>query len=150
MRVLAPLLSVSLLALLSACSSDDGGDDTQASSAETGAGTETDAHDSDHDTHETDDHTVDSDGDDPVVAYCSCMLINCHETYHGKWGEEELPAQEACIAEAGALPENGSDVDAGNFFECRQHFCAMATDDACPTEDGCDACDAAIGSAVCM
>jgi len=147
MRALAPLLSASLVTLLWGCSSDDGGGDTQASSAETGSDHDAD-HDADHDGDH--DHSIDSDGDDPAVEYCQCMLINCHETYHGKFGEDEIPAQEACIMEADGLPMNGSDVDAGNFLECRQHFCAMATDDACPTEEGCDPCDKAIGSTVCM
>ncbi len=63
--------------------------------------------------------------------YCGCMLLSCHDQYHQKFGPEsdEVAAREACLAEAGALPVNGSDVDSGNFIECRLHFCTAGKTD---------------------
>ncbi|MFO0635036.1 MAG: hypothetical protein U0168_19505 [Nannocystaceae bacterium] len=139
-RFLLPLC----LALFSlpSCKSDDGGGDTAAdehgagehgASEASGSGTAADTHD----------HSVDSDADDPAVAYCSCVFANCHEPYHAKWGEDEMAAEAACLAEAGALPSNGGPTEMGNFIECRQHFCDAAAAD--PT-----VCTNALGDAVCM
>ena len=90
------------------------------------------------------DHSVDTDADDPAVIYCSCVFANCHEAYHAKWGEDEMVAEAACLMEADALPMNGSDVDMGNFIECRMHFCdlAAAGDDT--------QCAAALGDEICI
>ncbi|MBX7078765.1 MAG: hypothetical protein K1X88_06210 [Nannocystaceae bacterium] len=130
------------LALMPSCKSDDGGGDTAAD--EHGAGehgaSEASAGEHGADTH---DHSVDSDGTDPAVAYCSCMLANCHEPYHTKFGEDEMAAEAACLAEAGAVPSNGAPTEMGNFIECRQHFCDAAMAD--PT-----VCTNALGDAVCM
>lgn len=123
---------------------DDGDDDT--SSDEHGG----DDHDHGADEHGAEehgesghDHSVDTDADDPVVVYCSCMLANCHEPYHMKWGEDEMAAEEACLMEAQGVPSNGGPTEMGNFLECRQHFCdAAAMDDT--------VCANALGDAVCM
>ena len=81
--------------------------------------------------------------DGAVAAYCACVLENCHEPYHAKWGEDEIMAQAACLAEAGALPQNGAPIEMGNFLECRQHFCDAAMADP-------SVCTNALGDAVCM
>jgi hypothetical protein len=122
---------------LPSCKSDDGGGDTAAD--EHGAG----AHGAGEHGADTHDHSVDTDADDPAVVYCSCVLANCHEPYHTKWGEDEMAAEAACLAEAGALPSNGGPTEMGNFIECRQHFCDAAAAD--PT-----VCTNALGDAVCM
>ena len=57
------------------------------------------------------------------------MLANCHDQYHDTWGEDHKASEAACLMEADALPMNGSDIDMGNFIECRQHFCDMAASD---------------------
>ncbi len=93
--------------------------------------------------HGGDDHSVDTDGSDPIVAYCGCMLANCHDEYHAKWGEDHVASEEACMMEAEALPQNGSPIEAGNFFECREHFCEAAAGDP-------SVCANAIGAAVCI
>ena len=91
----------------------------------------------------TDDHSVDTSADDPAVAYCMCVFSNCHELYHAKWGEDEMAAEAACLMEADALPMNGSDIDMGNFIECRMHFCELAAGDE-------SLCVNALGDAVCI
>ena len=120
------------------CPSDDSGDEG-ASTSDSGNGD----HAADSGSGTGHDHSVDTSADDPAVAYCSCMLANCHEPYHMKWGEDEMMAQAACVMEADALPMNGSDIDMGNFIECRMHFCELAATD--PT-----VCTNALGDAVCM
>ena len=129
-------LLVSALALfaLGCPSDDDGGGDT-------GAGT---AEDHGSEEHGSEEHgTAETSTDDPVAAYCSCVFSNCHEPYHEKWGENEIMSEQACLAEAGALPVNGSDIEMGNFLECRVHFCELAADDE-------SVCPNALGEAVCM
>lgn len=126
-----------------ACKSDDGGTDTAAEhgAGEHGAGEHgAGEHGGSADSH---DHSVDTDAMDPAVIYCSCVLANCHEPYHAKWGEDELAAETACLAEANALPSNGGPTEMGNFIECRQHFCDMAMADS-------TVCTNALGDAVCM
>lgn len=95
------------------------------------------------DTHGGHDHTIDTDGSDPAVAYCMCVFVNCHEQYHAKWGEDEMVSEQACLAEAGALPSNGAPIETGNFIECREHFCELAQADSTQ-------CDAALGNTVCI
>lgn len=134
MRIPFPSIVPALSAcawLLAGCPSDDTGDEGAASS-EHGA--------EEHGDH---DHSIDTSAEDPAVVYCSCMLANCHEPYHTKWGEDEMMAEAACVMEADALPMNGSDVEMGNFIECRQHFCELAANDA-------SLCPNALGDAVCM
>ena len=81
---------------------------------------------------------------DPVAAYCSCMLINCHEPFHDRWGETDMEALANCTAEAEALPRAGSSVDTGNSLECRAVHCDRAAANAA-TE-----CPAALGDTICM
>ncbi|MBC8069053.1 MAG: hypothetical protein IAG13_12025 [Deltaproteobacteria bacterium] len=91
-----------------------------------------------------DEHGIDTDTSDPIVAYCGCMLEFCHDEYHAKWGEDHLESEEACAMEAQGLPSNGGPTEMGNFLECRQHFCELAMggdESVCPN---------AIGEAVCV
>ena len=132
---------VTLALLLAACSDDDNGDtaaDTPGAE-EHGAG----EHGAEEHGGAEHDHSVDTDQNDPVVAYCSCMLANCHDPYHAKWSDDEIMAEQACLMEAQALPVNGAPTEMGNFLECRQHFCDAAATDA-------TVCANAIGDAVCM
>jgi hypothetical protein len=131
---------VSALALFAlGCPSDDDGSDTGASTADDHGSEE---HGSEE--HGSEEHgTAETTADDPVAAYCSCVFNNCHEPYHEKWGENEITSEEACHAEAEALPVNGSDIEMGNFIECRMHFCELAADDE-------SVCPNALGDAVCM
>lgn len=97
-----------------------------------------------HGTSAGDDHSIDTDPGDPIVAYCGCMLEYCHDQYHAKWGEDHMASEEACLMEAQGLPSNGGPTESGNFFECREHFCELAAggDES--------VCDNAIGAAVCV
>jgi len=95
------------------------------------------------DEHGTDEHGTDTSAEDPAAVYCDCVFTNCHEPYHAKWGEDEMMSEAACLMEASALPVNGSDIDMGNFIECRQHFCDLAASDE-------TLCANALGDAVCI
>jgi hypothetical protein len=86
---------------------------------------------------------VETSANDPAIAYCACAFANCHDLYHDKWSDDERGAEAACLAEAQALPVNGSDIDLGNFIECRMHFCELAADDE-------TLCANVLGDAVCM
>jgi hypothetical protein len=86
---------------------------------------------------------IETSADDPAVVYCSCVFSNCHDAYHEKWGEDEMASEAACLMEAEALPVNGSDIEMGNFIECRMHFCELAADDE-------SLCANALGDAVCV
>jgi hypothetical protein len=79
----------------------------------------------------------------PVFDYCNCVLKNCHDQAHLKWGptDEELIA--GCRTEALALPKNGGATMSGNFFECRAAYCAEAATTA-------EACSAALGETGCQ
>ncbi|MCA9644304.1 MAG: hypothetical protein KC492_26600 [Myxococcales bacterium] len=77
-----------------------------------------------------------------VIAYCECMLSDCHDEYHATWGEDHIAAEEQCHAEAGMVPEQGSPTEVGDFIECRLAACQRAQQD--PT-----ACAAAMGGGVC-
>jgi hypothetical protein len=107
----------------------------------------------DHTTdHATDAHTTDShgtaetgttDGSDLSGDYCACMLVNCHDQYHGTWGEDHTESELMCLAAADAVPSVGAPAMSGDSIECRIHFCELGHDD--PT-----ACDAALGGAPCV
>ncbi len=129
--------------ILAACPSEEGtGDDAHDDHGDHGSTSHGTA---DHGTadHGTADHGIETSADDPAVIYCSCVLANCHDPYHAKWGDDEMVAQAACLMEADALPKNGGDTEMGNFIECRQHFCELAAADA-------DQCANALGDAVCI
>jgi hypothetical protein len=144
--------SLAVVCLVTGCPSDDGDSGGDSGADEHGTdehGTDehgTDEHGTDEhgtDEHGTDEHGVETAADDPAAILCSCLLANCHDPYHTKWGEDEMMSQQACLMEADALPMNGSDIEMGNFIECRQHFCdAAASDDT--------VCANALGDAVCM
>lgn len=135
---IAPSLAACAL-LLAGCPGDDG--DDSASTSEDG---HEHGHEHGSDEHGSDEHDgIDTSADDPAVAYCGCVFSNCHEAYHMKWGADEMASEAACLMEADALPMNGSDIDMGNFIECRMHFCELAADDE-------TLCANALGDAVCM
>jgi len=117
-----------------------------------GQGSCQNAHEHDDDTgHEHDDETgLEHDDEtesgseaDLGVTYCSCMLVNCHDPWHEVFGEDDLEATMACVDLVESLPRAGEDLDAGNFAECRIHFCELAADD--PT-----VCPAALGQEICV
>lgn len=74
--------------------------------------------------------------------YCACMLINCHDQYHGTWGEDHEMSEQGCLAAAGALPTVGMPATSGNSLECRVYYCEAATSDVA-------ACASAIGGGEC-
>lgn len=136
-RVRAILLS-SFPAWCFGCPSDDDSSDTGADDHthdSSGAHDSSGGHDSGG--------SSDTGSSGAAATYCSCVLANCHEPYHAKWGEDEIAAQQACLAEAAALPVNGAPTEMGNFIECRQHFCDLAASDD-------SVCANALGEAVCM
>jgi hypothetical protein len=83
-------------------------------------------------------------GDDPASIYCFCLLDGCHDPFHAEFGEADQAAIDSCISTAAGLPTAGMDVDAGNFLECRQHFC----DEARLNNPA--ACEAALGADPCQ
>jgi hypothetical protein len=115
--------------IAAACDGDDASD-----------GADTAHHDSDAHAGTAGDSTG---GATPVASYCACMLSSCHDLYHELWGEDEIAAQQACTDEAAVLPEAGMDVQAGNFLECRAHFCGLASEDEAQ-------CHAAAGHVTCV
>jgi len=86
--------------------------------------------------------TVDAGPESPIRAYCSCMLLSCHEAYHARWGDTDEKAAAGCRVDALALPVAGEDVVEGDYIECRLHYCEGA--DQAP-----DACTAAMGGDPC-
>ena len=83
-------------------------------------------------------------GDPPPIAdYCACMLENCHDQYHGTWGEDHEAAEAMCTAAAEALPSVGMPATDGNSIECRYHHCQLGHDDP-------GACESAIGGGTCV
>ena len=82
-------------------------------------------------------------GGTPAVAYCECMVVYCHDDYHGTWGEDHDMSVAMCEAEAAALPVAGGPVTQGEFIECRVHYCELAK-----TDPG--ACASAIGGGSCQ
>ena len=95
-------------------------------------------------THEDAGSTPGDAGIDPVAEYCNCMLVNCHDPFHDRWGETDMEAIANCAAEAGALPRAEPTAEAGNSLECRMTHCQRAMTNAA-TE-----CPAALGDAICM
>lgn len=87
-------------------------------------------------------------GSSAAADYCACMLANCHDTYHSRWGDDHVESEMACLAEAAPVPEAGMDVDAGDFIECRIHYCEAAQ--STEMADDADNCPKAVGEAVCM
>ncbi len=81
--------------------------------------------------------------DDPVVKYCDCMVVNCHDEYHGTWGEEHPQSEVNCQAAAAMVPSVGAPATMGDSIECRIHYCEAALEDE-------SACASAIGGGMCM
>ncbi len=127
---------------------------TGESGSETAAVTTTETTHATHDTHDTTsdpDTTAGSTGSSsttgggapaPIDEYCACMLENCHDQYHGTWGEDHRAAEAMCAAYAESVPSVGMPAMSGDSLECRLHFCEIGHDD--PT-----ACDSALGDAPC-
>ncbi|MEM6991378.1 MAG: hypothetical protein AAF721_12795 [Myxococcota bacterium] len=61
-------------------------------------------------------------GDDAAQAYCDCIFGACHETYHERWGEDEIVSRMACEAEAAALSVDG--------IACRMTACQAVASEA--------------------
>jgi hypothetical protein len=77
-----------------------------------------------------------------ISDYCNCVLINCHDQSHRKWGETDEAVLAGCRAEALELPLNGGPTLSGNYLECRAAYCKQSLQDS-------QACDAALGAASC-
>ena len=78
----------------------------------------------------------------PAAAYCECMVVYCHDEYHGTWGEDHEVSVAMCEAEAAALPSLGMPATVGASIECRAHHCDLAQTDPA-------ACASAIGGGSC-
>jgi hypothetical protein len=78
-----------------------------------------------------------------IYDYCNCMLFNCHDASHAKWGETDEQLLAGCRADAINVPVHGAATLTGNFLECRAAHCAQGRDDP-------DACSAAFGDSVCL
>lgn len=83
-----------------------------------------------------------TDGSSPASDYCECMLVHCHDQYHGTWGEEHPQSENNCNADAAMLPTVGVPAMSGDSLECRLYHCEQAAGDA-------SLCEAAIGGAPC-
>lgn len=104
-----------------------------------------DDHDSDGHGHEDGGHTEEHDlgapdlnGDAGLTAeaftYCDCMLINCHDPFHERWGADDVEARNNCAREASAWPVTGSPQTSGDSVECRIAVCEGVADrrNTCP------------------
>lgn len=98
-----------------------------------------------HETGTTHEHATEATGDpmDPAQAYCECMVVYCHDDYHGTWGEDHEMSEALCQAEADGLPSVGMPAMSGNSLECRSYYCDLAMTDA-------TACASAIGGGSCV
>ncbi|PCC71270.1 hypothetical protein SAMN02745121_04768 [Nannocystis exedens] len=152
--ILAPLLLA-----LTACgtthsgtdhdSHDTSGDDAHDTSTTDGtstAGTTEHEHTTEHEPTSTGhEHTATdptTDGSSPAADYCECMLVNCHDQYHGTWGEAHPQSEINCNADAAMFPTVGTPAMSGDSLECRLYHCEQAAGDA-------SLCEAAIGGAPC-
>jgi len=84
-----------------------------------------------------------SGGDAAAQEYCNCLLVNCHDDFHERYGEGDVVALPACYEAAAAIPMVGMEAMSGDSLECRMHFCNEAAGDA-------SACAAALGDEVCI
>jgi hypothetical protein len=78
-----------------------------------------------------------------IYDYCNCMLFNCHDQSHAKWGETDEALLAGCRASAINLPVHGMPIMSGNFLECRAAYCEQGRADP-------DACSAAFGETICI
>ncbi|WAS94244.1 hypothetical protein [Nannocystis punicea] len=120
--------------------------DTSTGTDSTATGHEqTTDHDTDHEhttEHEPTSTGATTEGSSPAADYCECMLVNCHDQYHGTWGEEHPMSEINCKAAADMLPTVGMPAMSGNSLECRLYHCEQAAGDE-------SLCEAAIGGAPC-
>ncbi len=86
--------------------------------------------------------TTPPDATSSIYDYCNCMLLNCHDAAHLKWGESDEQLLAGCRAEAISLPALGAATTAGNYLECRAAHCVQA-------KENLDLCDAAFGNTIC-
>jgi hypothetical protein len=108
------------LLLSSACDSDDGGpagESTTTAPMETGS----DASSSSGDTGEA--------VDPQVEMLCNCMLLDCHEAYHERYGASDLEAAAACNAEGAML---AADEVTCRLTACQSGECDVALGDTAP------------------
>lgn len=75
--------------------------------------------------------------------YCECMLVNCHEPFHDRWGEADPVAIANCEVEASQLPATGAEEMSGNHLQCRQYHCTQAA-------NGAETCPSALGDGECQ
>ena len=115
-------LALCFLLALSGCDSDD---DMTPLESSTGGGSETSADASSSSGNDEDEvHPQ-------VLELCECLLFDCHEPYHERYGATDLEAAEACNADGSTLPLDG--------VACRLSACQSGE------------CDAALGAAApCM
>jgi hypothetical protein len=78
-----------------------------------------------------------------IYGYCNCLIVNCHDPAHAKWGESDAAVLAGCRAEAIGLPSVGTPTQTGNSLECRAGFCELGKLQP-------DACSAAMGETVCL
>jgi hypothetical protein len=77
-----------------------------------------------------------------IYGYCNCLILNCHDAAHARWGPLDEEVLAGCRAEAIGLPSSGSPTTSGNSLECRAGFCELGKLQP-------DACSAAMGDSVC-
>lgn len=80
---------------------------------------------------------------DYIAVYCNCVLRNCHDDSHAKWGMSDAELLAGCKAESAQIPMHGSPTTEGNFLECRVAACERAATDL-------STCYPALGTAPCL
>lgn len=74
----------------------------------------------------------------PLTEYCDCMVVECHDQYHAKFGEEHRVAEMLCLEYAASIPSVGAPAMSGNSIECYTWACAQGD------------CEAALGGGACQ
>lgn len=74
----------------------------------------------------------------PLSEYCDCLLTNCHDPYHAKFGEDHEAAEMMCLAYAGSVPSVGMPAMTGDSIECYYWACTQSD------------CEGAFGGGACQ
>lgn len=74
----------------------------------------------------------------PLTEYCDCMLGECHDQYHDKFGEDHEAAEAMCIAYAESIPSVGMPAMSGDSIECYYWACTQGD------------CESAFGGGACQ
>lgn len=74
----------------------------------------------------------------PLTEYCDCMLSECHDQYHAKFGENHMTAEMMCIAYAESIPTIGEPAMSGDSIECYYWACMQGD------------CESAFGGGACQ